>query len=190
MTDQRVVRVSCGLLRHPDGGRGILMGMRLPTATRPNLWEYPGGKLEPGESPGRAVAREWQEELGLGVRSWSRIATGSVDADVRVMIDAFEVAVHRVDLVRDSPGKSVDTYRGMRACLRGLELNFTSHSELRWVDPDYAAIHLPCSPAFYQHLPWIRFWLDDLEAAGLVAHEPAVAGAGFAAVIHRCAPRR
>ena len=34
----------------------------------PGCWEFPGGKIDPGESPLQALAREWQEEMGLDIR--------------------------------------------------------------------------------------------------------------------------
>ena len=49
-----------------DGAR-ILMSRRRADQPMPGLWEFPGGKVEPGESPTDALAREVREELGCGV---------------------------------------------------------------------------------------------------------------------------
>ncbi len=49
-----------------DGAR-ILMSRRRADQPMPGLWEFPGGKVEPGESPQSALAREVREELGCQV---------------------------------------------------------------------------------------------------------------------------
>lgn len=45
----------------------LLIDRRLPTGSLPGVWEFPGGKLEPGESAKDCIAREILEELGLNV---------------------------------------------------------------------------------------------------------------------------
>ena len=61
------VRVGIGLI-----GRGGCYLIRrrppLPGSPMPGVWEFPGGKCEPGESPAEAAARECREETGLSVR--------------------------------------------------------------------------------------------------------------------------
>lgn len=49
-------------------GEQILISRRRPDQPMPLLWEFPGGKVEPGEAPVAALEREVREELGCEVR--------------------------------------------------------------------------------------------------------------------------
>jgi len=48
--------------------RRLLIGQRRRDDTSPLKWEFPGGKVEPGETPKAAMARELREELGATLR--------------------------------------------------------------------------------------------------------------------------
>ena len=50
-----------------DGSGRYLITQRPPTASLPLLWEFPGGRAEPGESDEAALARELREEMGIDV---------------------------------------------------------------------------------------------------------------------------
>jgi len=60
------IRVVAALIERE--GR-YLVTQRRPSAVLPNLWEFPGGKVEPGERIADALARELHEELGIDVVS-------------------------------------------------------------------------------------------------------------------------
>lgn len=50
-----------------DGEGRVLVQRRPPGKPMPGLWEFPGGKVEPGELPEAALARELSEELGIAL---------------------------------------------------------------------------------------------------------------------------
>jgi 8-oxo-dGTP diphosphatase len=59
----RHVHVVAGVLRDARGR--ILLARRTEGRDLAGLWEFPGGKVEPGESPEDALVRELREELGI-----------------------------------------------------------------------------------------------------------------------------
>ena len=60
---RRKIRV-VGAMIEQDGR--YLITQRSPKATFPLLWEFPGGRVEPGETDQAALARELREEMGIG----------------------------------------------------------------------------------------------------------------------------
>src|ERR671937_269920 len=55
---------ACALV---DADGRVLLAKRPPGRPLAGLWEFPGGKLEPGETPEAALIRELDEELGIKV---------------------------------------------------------------------------------------------------------------------------
>lgn len=58
------VPVVCAVIER-DGR--VLVAQRAPHKLLPLKWEFPGGKVEPGEAPAAAIVREIREELGCGI---------------------------------------------------------------------------------------------------------------------------
>ena len=62
-TVANMIEVVCGLIEDGDGR--LLACRRPPGKHLGGLWEFPGGKVEPGESPRAALVRELREELAI-----------------------------------------------------------------------------------------------------------------------------
>ncbi len=65
-----VIDVTVGMLRRADGA--VLMCSRPSGKPYAGYWEFPGGKIEAGESAEQSLIRELQEELGLQARTLSQ----------------------------------------------------------------------------------------------------------------------
>lgn len=64
---RRIVLVAAAALIDVDGR--ILLAQRPEGKSMAGLWEFPGGKMEPGETPEAALIRELREELGIEVNA-------------------------------------------------------------------------------------------------------------------------
>lgn len=56
-------------------GKDLLIDQRLESSMLGGLWEFPGGKIEPGETPEECVVREVKEEIGIDVRVEAPLTT-------------------------------------------------------------------------------------------------------------------
>ncbi len=63
----KIVLVSAVALIDPDGR--VLLAQRPEGKSLAGLWEFPGGKVDPGETPEAALIRELREELGIETKA-------------------------------------------------------------------------------------------------------------------------
>ena len=63
--DRKIVDVAVGVLIRPNGD--FLLTSRPPGKVYEGYWEFPGGKLEAGETVEQALRRELQEEIGITI---------------------------------------------------------------------------------------------------------------------------
>lgn len=73
MHKQNLLLVAVGVIKNAAGQ--ILIALRNPTLHQGGLWEFPGGKLEAGESAFQALVRELKEELDIDVNSATPLIT-------------------------------------------------------------------------------------------------------------------
>ncbi len=111
---QESMRVVVAAVIERDGF--ILAARRTGPPQFAGLWEFPGGKVEPGESDAEALVRECREELGAGIAVGGRIGPQYVTPGGTMVVRTY-LAV----LDEGAEPRALD-----------------SHDELRWVRPSAA----------------------------------------------------
>jgi 8-oxo-dGTP diphosphatase len=84
--------VVAGVITRADGR--VLITQRTATQSLPLQWEFPGGKVEDGESPAAALARELREEIDVGVlvgRIWDVLFHAYPDFDLVMLVYACKI---------------------------------------------------------------------------------------------------
>ena len=131
----KVVLVSAVALIDVDGR--VLLAQRPEGKSLAGLWEFPGGKVEPGESPEAALIRELHEELGID--TWK-----SCLAPLTFASHAYE------DFHLLMPVFACRKWQGVPHAKEGQRLAWVRARDLR----DY-----PMPPADLPLIPILRDWL-------------------------------
>jgi len=88
------IHVAAGVILNESGQ--VLLALRPPHKHQGGMWEFPGGKVEDGETVQAALRRELQEELNLLVDTCSPFLVIDHDyGDKQVRLDVWLVPSHR-----------------------------------------------------------------------------------------------
>lgn len=102
MKEKDVVRVTAGVIWCNDR---LLLARRAPGKHLPGYWEFPGGKIEPGESMQACLEREILEEFELSITSGEYIGAETFRySDRTIELHAFHALAHS----QCGPGDSHD----------------------------------------------------------------------------------
>jgi 8-oxo-dGTP diphosphatase len=131
----KIVLVSAVALIDADGR--VLLAQRPEGKSMAGLWEFPGGKVEPGETPETALIRELHEELGIDTQE-------SCLAPLTFASHAYE-SFHLL--------MPLFACRRWQGVVRGRE-----NQALEWVRPNRLREY-PMPPADLPLIPVLRDWL-------------------------------
>ena len=113
--DAPVVVVAAAIVDDLRAPRRLLSARRARPVTLAGRWEFPGGKVEPGEDPVEALHRELREELGVAVRLGAELP-GPHDGAWRLS-DVYVMRLWLAQTVEGEPEPLVE------------------HDALRWLGP-------------------------------------------------------
>ncbi|TFE25610.1 8-oxo-dGTP diphosphatase MutT [Cohnella luojiensis] len=106
-----MIKVAAAIIKNEQGQ--ILIARRKKGKSQAGMWEFPGGKLEPGESPETCLIRELREEMGIEIKPYVWFGVNEHDyGTVRIKLIAY--------LAKYSTGEN----------------RLTDHDEYRWAERD------------------------------------------------------
>lgn len=127
-----MIDVVCGIIRKEGL---VLVAQRGPGQQHAGLWEFPGGKVQPGETPVAALQRELLEELSITV---------SVAIELPAVIHKYEAfTIRLIPWVADYEAG---------------EILLHEHAAIAWVAP-HALLELEWTPA---DVPIVHYYLQHV----------------------------
>ncbi|GAB6195794.1 Nudix family hydrolase [Lysobacter xanthus] len=154
MAVRRSIHVVAGVLRDVRGR--VLLARRTEGRDLAGLWEFPGGKCEPGETPDEALVRELREELGI---------------EARIGAPLIRVPQQYPDKLLALDVRHVDGWTGTPRGREGQALAWVPHEKLALYDmppadrPVVAALLQPPLYAVTPALLDLDHWLAGIDAA-------------------------
>ena len=125
MNKNATVHVAVGVLLNDK--REVLIALRPTQAHQGGLWEFPGGKVEEGESAEHALNREFEEELGISVQACTALTQIRHEySDKTVMLDVW----------------CIEKYSGIPKGREGQAIEWRALSKLRPTDFPKANEHI------------------------------------------------
>lgn len=127
-----VINVTAAIIENKDK---ILIAKRKQGVHLEGKWEFPGGKIEPGETPEEGLARELAEEFGITAKISDFLAESN-----------FDYGDRQIKLL------------GYKAKYVSGEFKLNAHDEIKWVGPqelknhDFAAADIPLVEKLYENL--------------------------------------
>ncbi|MEQ1527790.1 MAG: Nudix family hydrolase [Methylococcaceae bacterium] len=145
----KLLQVAAGVIKNPQGQ--ILIALRDASLHQGGLWEFPGGKLEPGETAEQALFRELKEELDITAHAATPLITIRHSyPDRHVQLNVF----------------LVESFSGLAKGCQGQPLKWVAPNEL--LNFSFPAANQPIVTA--ARLPRCYGILDDTEPALLMGN--------------------
>jgi len=92
-----MIEVAAAIIENLQGQ--ILIARRKKGKSQEGLWEFPGGKLEPGESPEACLIRELKEEMNIRIEPYERFGVNEHDyGTVQIRLIAYKARYIQGDI--------------------------------------------------------------------------------------------